>query len=258
VWTNGFADVKHFEDGTTLGLLDSTANNNDGTLVAAGDGFTMPTAGTGTMGGGVTVANASRVRAGNAAVTALPLTISGWVKPTAVSTTQAVASLADPTIDDQYFTLLLLGDKAYLDCQQPSVGYALVSGSTTLSPGAWVYLAAVYTSGTARELFLNGVSEGTGTDACAPSPTVCTRFTAGLHDKLNTLFPLDGLLDEVRLANAARSASWLLAEYNNQSSPSTFYAVGGAEAVGDDGPVPGGPSWATIRWYRRNCLLMVD
>lgn len=37
---------------------------------------------------------------------------------------------------------------------------------------------------------------------------------------------LNGSLDEIRLSNVARSASWITAEYNNQSSPSTFYSVG--------------------------------
>jgi hypothetical protein len=29
---------------------------------------------------------------------------------------------------------------------------------------------------------------------------------------------------EVRISNIARSADWIAAEYNNQSSPSTFYS----------------------------------
>ena len=35
-----------------------------------------------------------------------------------------------------------------------------------------------------------------------------------------------GYEDEVRLSNVARSGGWILTEYRNQSSPSTFYAVG--------------------------------
>jgi len=38
---------------------------------------------------------------------------------------------------------------------------------------------------------------------------------------------LAGILDEVRASNAAaRSADWILTEYNNQNSPGSFYAVG--------------------------------
>jgi hypothetical protein len=35
-----------------------------------------------------------------------------------------------------------------------------------------------------------------------------------------------GNIDEFRISNVVRSASWILAEYNNQLSPSTFAATG--------------------------------
>jgi hypothetical protein len=35
----------------------------------------------------------------------------------------------------------------------------------------------------------------------------------------------DGWIDEVRISKIARSADWILAEYNNENSPSTFYSL---------------------------------
>ena len=35
-----------------------------------------------------------------------------------------------------------------------------------------------------------------------------------------------GGLDEGRMSNIVRSADWIKTEYNNQSSPSTFYSYG--------------------------------
>lgn len=40
-----------------------------------------------------------------------------------------------------------------------------------------------------------------------------------------------GTIDEVRIANFTMSSDWITAEYNNQSSPSTFYAVGSEQQV---------------------------
>jgi hypothetical protein len=37
---------------------------------------------------------------------------------------------------------------------------------------------------------------------------------------------LGAIIDEVRVSNVARSASWIVSEYNNQNSPSTFYSLG--------------------------------
>jgi hypothetical protein len=39
-------------------------------------------------------------------------------------------------------------------------------------------------------------------------------------------------MDEFRISNVVRSASWILAEYNNQSSPSTFYTASPFVAFG--------------------------
>jgi len=36
-----------------------------------------------------------------------------------------------------------------------------------------------------------------------------------------------GVLDEVHISSGARSADWIATEYNNQSSPSTFYSIAG-------------------------------
>ena len=41
----------------------------------------------------------------------------------------------------------------------------------------------------------------------------------------------DGIIDEVRISNVARSASWISTEYNNQSSPSTFMSFGVEETT---------------------------
>jgi hypothetical protein len=40
---------------------------------------------------------------------------------------------------------------------------------------------------------------------------------------------MNGGLDEVRIATVARNPAWVGTEYNNQSSPATFYSVGAEE-----------------------------
>jgi hypothetical protein len=46
-----------------------------------------------------------------------------------------------------------------------------------------------------------------------------------------TNWPLDGLVDEARVANVARSAAWLATEYDNQNDPSTFSTGSDAQKV---------------------------
>ena len=41
---------------------------------------------------------------------------------------------------------------------------------------------------------------------------------------------MEGIIDEVRISNVARSADWLRASFNNQDAPESFYTVGSQEA----------------------------
>ena len=41
-----------------------------------------------------------------------------------------------------------------------------------------------------------------------------------------TAYDWDGFIGEFRISKTARSADWIVTEYNNQNSPSTFYTVG--------------------------------
>ncbi|MGD8765276.1 MAG: DUF2341 domain-containing protein, partial [Desulfobacteraceae bacterium] len=50
-------------------------------------------------------------------------------------------------------------------------------------------------------------------------------FTIGLRDGGNR--PWMGNLDEVRISSGLRTSEWIETEYNNQSSPSTFFGLGG-------------------------------
>jgi hypothetical protein len=51
-----------------------------------------------------------------------------------------------------------------------------------------------------------------------------TTLTFGGRDDVTYAY-MNGGLDEVRISNIVRSAAWISTEYNNQSSPSTFYSV---------------------------------
>ena len=52
--------------------------------------------------------------------------------------------------------------------------------------------------------------------------------------------PLNGVVDEFEVSGSARSADWILAAYNNQNSPSTFYVVGAETGQGAMTPAKGG------------------
>ncbi len=98
----------------------------------------------------------------------------------------------------------------------------------SLGLGAWHHIAVRYDSGALANkprFAVDGVAVTT-VDLAQPS--------AGFDDDIYTTFAgdaagssraYDGILDELRLSSVVRSDAWLLTQYRNQASPSTFYTV---------------------------------
>ncbi len=49
-------------------------------------------------------------------------------------------------------------------------------------------------------------------------------------------YDLDGLLDEIRICSVARTAGWILTEYNNQDDPGTFFSLSSEVVVDNIAP----------------------
>ncbi len=69
---------------------------------------------------------------------------------------------------------------------------------------------------------MNGAQDGTG----ASAGSLCSNTGHTLEGDA-----VDGIVDELQISNVARSADWIAAQYNNQSAPGSFYAVGSEAGV---------------------------
>jgi hypothetical protein len=71
---------------------------------------------------------------------------------------------------------------------------------------------------------LNGVSQTVTVTAPVGTPNSSYPFVIG--NSSAGVRCLQGNIDEVRFTNNLLSSSWILSEYNNQNSPSTFFTLG--------------------------------
>ena len=68
---------------------------------------------------------------------------------------------------------------------------------------------------------------------------------------------VSGVMDEFRVTSKALSPDWLVTEYNNQSSPSTFYSTSTPDSLpAPDAPVCGGVEMNGYCWYMASTYLM--
>ena len=110
---------------------------------------------------------------------------------------------------------------------------SFLNSGVNVTEGAWSHVAMVYENGvptatTDGKFYINGVQVGSSVNCY--DQAAGANLTIGAGGAGWTGYRFEGIIDELRIARAARSAAWMLASYNNQGSPSTFMSVGAEEA----------------------------
>ena len=220
VWDSNFGGVWHLGgNGTTLSTADSTANGNNATIM----GTASPTVGEIGYGAALT-GSPNYIDAGNNP-SVLPThtgTMSAWVQFNAFSYFGTIIGNGN---NGQNSNGALLytdgGGNFYFDVDGPNQSSGISAG--TLVTGQWYHLAGTW-DGSTITLYMNGAPAGSTTQWNDASPAY--HLNLGVDGALSgSGYYLNGSLDEVRVSSIARSPDWIATEYNNQSSPSTFYAI---------------------------------
>lgn len=229
-WTNNFIGVWHFPDGVTLGLSDSTANGLTMTNFGA-------TATSGIVDGAALIITTNHVQQNS--TTALqfnwnsPFSVSMWFTFTA-GTEQALISNLDTAS----------GFKGWEVSHSNRLGIDSIELFLINSyPTAAIHIFALSNLPAASFNYITVTYDGSGAAAgvtlyqagvpVTSSTLFDTLGTASTTNGLNTWVglrrdgsdPMSGSMDELRVANGVRSASWILTEFNNQSNPATFITV---------------------------------
>ena len=106
------------------------------------------------------------------------------------------------------------------------------ASSSTVSNGSWHYYTITYNGSSSASgvlIYVDGSSLTTTNSSLGTLGTNSIQNTTDLNigNRANSSpSAFNGTLDETRISNNVRSANWIKTEYNNQSSPSTFYSLG--------------------------------
>lgn len=218
-WDSGYALVYHWGTPSSLSLTDSTSHANTGTNDNA------VTAASGLIGGAGSFATSSSQYVTFSTVSSgTSGTTSAWIKPNGQSGSFNFGPIIGNSGSSNIDPIQVSGST------DTSFGYSQGSGgvSHTVSSmtGVWHYLVSVR-NGLTVTLYLDGTqvaSASLQSNESALLQCIGRRNSGGLY--------YNGLIDETRISTTLRSADWILAEYNNQSSPSTFYSVGAEQLAG--------------------------
>jgi len=237
-WDANYKGVWHLSDGSTLNASDSTANGNNGTITGA-----VATAGR--TDGGASLNGTSdhiQVKAGKVDTSTTTGTVSAWVKVSALDENGVVlgyggAAATNAALWGVYIREVSGSYYFAMSARKTNSGvYNTVRGNTALSSGTWYYVT-YSTNGSAWKIRVNGATAETLTNVLGTntgdwvgdiSPTTPDKsdigavYAGGAYSNVNFWH---GIVDEVRLSNVERGDDWVSTEYNNQSSPATFYSI---------------------------------
>jgi hypothetical protein len=233
-WDSNFGGVWHLPNGTTLSAQDSTANGNNGIITAA-------TATAGEIGGGASFnGTSSSIDAGHAASLNAngKITLEAWINPTTSPQNGAIVGKWNIGNSNNNSYILYTGQDntinkfSFAISQANGTVQAVYPTSGVYSAKTWVQVAAV-ADGSKLRIYVNGADTGStvaydGTIASSTKDLVMGKLRSD-----DNIYEFNGSMDEVRVSTTARSADWIATEFNNQSSPGTFYSVGSEQSGGN-------------------------
>jgi hypothetical protein len=229
VWS-GYGGVWHLANGTTLSLVDSSGTGNGLTNYNA-----TPTAGIIDGAASFPGTSAGLYGAAGTGIDSLTTTTySVWIKPSALTNSSSSNLILINGGIEYYMTSG--GAGTIVGSVGTSITFRTATSSTALTIGNWQYVVMTYTNPNAPRIFINGAEvsyasqvNGSGTDAYNTGGAVGTNAAFAGNNQFK------GAMDEARISSVARAPSWIMTEYNNQSSPSTFYAIGSPTSMAGTG-----------------------
>jgi hypothetical protein len=228
VWGTEYKGVWHLQDvtGGSGSVLDST-NANNGTPNGS------PVNGAAKIaGGGAFNTTTKFVDLGTPASLEIynTLTASAWVYCVSITGNPQFFISKDYSTGARGWGVGADGSNGYLYLEINGASAPFYMGQVPIV-SAWFHVAIVLAAnGTDWYAYRNGTLVGSGAATAMTANSSAKTYISG-RQYSGYFQGFNGGVDEVHIANAARSASWILTEYNNQNSPgnigaASFYTVG--------------------------------
>jgi RHS repeat-associated protein len=235
VWDTNYLAVYHLGNGTTLSVNDSTGNHN-----GTNTGTVAPS--TGAEFNGAALFNGTNSVNTNFEFGSTDLTLQAWVNPNfAYNDNNRYAGIVGDLNDagnagallyysagsGQYWHFYAAYSGGGANAQGPSL-----ASDAQLGRNTWQFLVGRVAS-QVPSLWMNGasiaVSPSTGSGSFNPMGNNAHIGVSQSFTGVNANWT--GLLQEVRISKISRANDWITTEYNNQSSPATFYTFFGENAA---------------------------
>ncbi|HTD97761.1 MAG TPA: DUF2341 domain-containing protein [Mucilaginibacter sp.] len=219
-WASDYLAVFHFNEAAYSGsVTDGTAGAHTGTTT----GMTSADLVTGKIGTAYSFDGSSKKITTNAVSVTGVFTISAWVNLAVIGvdqkvmTNQAASGGASGGYKMGVYSTNIPESESGI-----AVNRASTPNPTAFASGAWHYIQSVYT-GSTLSTYVDGTKYKNLSTSTNPSANPNLYIGAG---EGGTGLYFNGLIDEPRVSNVAKTADWIKAEYTDQNDPVAFTSVG--------------------------------
>lgn len=229
VWQNGFVAVWHLDDTPQGGAGDITdaAGAADATSVAMNASNRVAAV----LGDGLTFdGNTEQLTFTSPLTGATPHTFSAWVEQDTVAHNSALVVIGTGACAQARWL------HARFTGGPVAAGFYCDDWATTnvdVQADGWTLVHWTYSgTGAQSRLYRDGeLAAGPFTHLGTQSTVGTAGYIGNAPAAFGNPMGLLGTLDEVRIADVARSAAWIAAEHANQREPAAFYAVGAEQGL---------------------------
>lgn len=234
-WDANFASVWHMSEdpsGTAPQIIDHTSGTNDGT---ANGSMTSADLVTGFCGNGIDFDGSNDfINIGDVIIDGTSaITVEAWINPSSIPTKTnptghnlnegAIVHKNGATDDNLGITVATGATAFYVDD-----GSDNTLRGTAPPISTWTHVAVTW-NGATMTIYQNGVSDGTrgSVNGSFVNNNNQLRIGGG-HVPGGSPHEFDGIIDEVRISNVARSANWIATSRASQNNPEgVFYTITG-------------------------------
>ena len=242
VWKNNSLSVYHFGTPSNPSLKDSASAGYDLSIRGNAQTGGAIGAGQGVVGGGWAFSNPNQSSVAGMleentlyreSVSAYPrgtsaVTLEAWFMTSGKNgnSGELVGYGEDGVNGDRVGLVIAAADftqtvQGALSLEFRNIGVGIMTFS---NDNKWHHLVGVYGGGSSGQVYLDGANIAS-TTSLPPISIRTTELRLGGLPGTECCWGFNGSLDEVRISSGPRSADWVATEYNNQSSPSTFYTM---------------------------------
>ncbi len=234
VWDTNYKAVWHLDDNAAnTTVAEDTSNNNTDT--AAANTSTKTTAGQ--ISSALTFNGTSDYLYSTTQFTnPQGYTISAWMKTGTASGHKIVGLEQNQTgtASTTFDRMLYIGTDGKAYAATYNGGYFTATSTSAVNNSAWHYVVASFLdTGNVLRIYVDGtLNNSTNVGGQCENTTGYWRMgsykLAGWPNASDGWFT--GTIDEVRVSSTIRNADWIKTEYNNESSPCSFYSLGAEQA----------------------------